>query len=75
MQKETFINEMKARGYETKTVNSGKVIARKGDATVRWVALADYGVYIGTPTVKAITKEDATDAENLRIIDGLTAQP
>lgn len=29
MQKETFINEMKARGYETKTVNSGKVIARK----------------------------------------------
>ena len=73
MQKETFINEMKARGYEIKTVHNGKVIARKGDATVRWVALADYGVYIETPTVKAITKEDATDAENLRIIDGLTA--
>nr|DAZ79734.1 MAG TPA: hypothetical protein [Caudoviricetes sp.] len=73
MQKETFINEMKARGYEIKTVNNGKVIARKGDATVRWVALADYGVYIATPTVKAITKEHATDAENLRIIDGLTA--
>lgn len=36
MQKETFINEMQARGYETKTVHSGKVIARKGDATVRW---------------------------------------
>lgn len=73
MQKETFINEMQARGYEIKTVHSGKVIARKGDATVQWVALADYGVYIATPTVKAITKEYATDAENLRIIDGLTA--
>lgn len=39
------------------------------------VALADYGVYIATPTVKAITKEYATDAENLHIIDGLTAWP
>lgn len=75
MQKETFINEMKVRGYDIETVRSCKVIARKGDITLRWVSLADYGVYITTPTVTAITKEDATDAETLRIIDALTVQP
>lgn len=73
MQKETFINEMQARGYELKTTHNGNMVASKGDTTLRWVALADYGVYIATPTVTAITKEDATDAENLRIIDFLTA--
>lgn len=73
MQKETFINEMKARGYEIKTVRNGNVIARKGDITLRLVALANYGVYIATPTVTALTRENATDAETLRIIDGLTA--
>lgn len=73
MQKTTFINQMKARGYDIKTVRNGNVIARKGDTTLRWVALANYGVYIATPTVTALTKEDATDAETMRIIDGLTA--
>lgn len=73
MQKTTFINQMKARGYDIKTVHNGNVIARKGDITLRWVALANYGVYIATPTVTALTKEDATDAETMRIIDGLTA--
>ena len=34
---------------------------------------ADYIVYIDTPTVTAIIRKDATDAETLRIIDGLTA--
>ena len=29
--------------------------------------------FIGTPTVTAIIRKDATDAETLRIIDGLTA--
>ncbi|WAX05519.1 hypothetical protein BA720P3_00044 [Bifidobacterium phage BA720P3] len=72
MQKETFINEMKARGYEIKTVRNGNVIARKGDITLRWVALANYGVYIATPTVTALTKEDASDAETLSIIAALT---
>ena len=73
MQKETFINEMQARGYEIKTAHNGNMVARKDDTTLRWVALADYGVYIATPTVTAITEEDATDAETLRIIDFLTA--
>lgn len=73
MQRTTFINQMTARGYEIKTVRNGNVIARKGDITLRWVALAGYGVYIATPTVTALTKEDATDAETMRIIDVLTA--
>lgn len=50
---------MKARGYEIKTVRNGNVIARKG-------------VYIATPTVTALTKEDATDTETLSIIAALT---
>lgn len=73
MNKQTFIDSMTERGYELKTVRNGNVIARKGGITIRWVALADYGVYIATPTVTALTREDATDAETLRIIDGLTA--
>lgn len=73
MQKQTFINQMKARGYELRTVRNGNVIARKGDVTVRWVTLANYGVYIDTPTVTALTDENATDAETMRIIDALTA--
>lgn len=73
MRKQTFIDNMTARGYELKTVRNGNVIARKGDITLRWVALANYGVYIATPTVTALTKEDATDTETMRIIDVLTA--
>ena len=72
MQKQTFINQMKARGYELRTVRNGNVIARKGDVTVRWVTLANYGVYIDTPTVTALTDENATDAETMRIIAALT---
>ena len=70
MQKQTFINQMKARGYELRTVRN--VIARKGDVTVRWVTLANHGVYIDTPTVTALTDENATDAETMRIIAALT---
>ena len=73
MRKQTFIDNMTARGYELKTVRNGNVIARKGDITPRWAALANYGVHIATPTVTAPTKEDATDTETMRIIDVPTA--
>ena len=73
MQRQTFINQMTARGYELETVGNGNINATKGDITVRLVPLADYIVYISTPTVTAITRKDATDDETLRIIDGLTA--
>lgn len=74
MERQTFINQMKARGYETTTPSpTGNITATKGDITVRLVPLADYGVYIDTPAVTAITRKDATDAETLRIINALTA--
>ena len=73
MEKQTFIDNMTARGYELAYVANGNVTATKGDITVRLVPLADYRVYIDTPTVTAITREGATDDETLRTIDVLTA--
>ena len=66
MQKQTFINQMKTRGHELRTV-------RNGDITIRWVTLANHGVHIDTPTVTALTDENATDAETMRIVDAPTA--
>lgn len=73
MQKQTFIDNMRARGYALRCGRNGNITATKGDLTVRLVPLANYSVYINTPTVKAITQKGATDAETLRVIDGLTA--
>ena len=76
MKEQTFINRMKARGYETTPPSpSGNVTATKGDITVRLVPLADYIVYIDTPAVTAIIRKDATDAETMSIIAALTDQP
>lgn len=75
MRKQTFIDNMTERGYDIALTPNGNVTATNGDNTVRLVPLADYGVYIDTPTVTAITKEYATDAETLRTIDLLTIQP
>lgn len=73
MNKQTFIDNMKARGYELRFGHNGNITATKGDNTVRLVPLADHVVYINTPTVTAITREEATDAETLRVIEALTA--
>lgn len=73
MNKQTFINQMTARGYELETVANGNINATKGDITVRFVPLANYVVHIDTPTVTAIVREGATDDETLRIVAGLTA--
>lgn len=72
MEKQTFINQMAARGYELETVANGNINATKGDITVRLVPLADYVVYIDTPTVTAIVRKGVTDAETFRIVAGLT---
>ena len=73
MEKQTFINQMTARGYELETVGNGNITATKGNITVRFVPLADYIVYIDTPTTTAIIRDSASDDETLRMIDGLTA--
>lgn len=73
MNKQTFIDNMTERGYGLRYGHNGNITATKGDNTVRWVPLANYIVYVNTPTVTAITREGASDAETMRIIDGLTA--
>lgn len=73
MDKQTFIDNMTERGYELKYGRNGDITATKGDDTVGLVPLANHIAYVSTPTVTAITREGATDAEILRVIDGLTA--
>lgn len=73
MEKQTFIDSMTARGYELETVGNGNITATKGDITVRLVPLANYLIYIDTPTTTAIIRDSASDDETLRIVDGLTA--
>lgn len=73
MNKQTFIENMTARGYALETVGNGNITATKGDTTVRFVPLANYVVYIDTPTVTAIIRDSTTDDEALRVIDGLIA--
>ena len=73
MDKQTFIDNMTERGYELRFGHNGNITATKGHNTVRLVPLANYIVYVNTPTVTAITREGATDAETFRVIDGLTA--
>lgn len=73
MDKQTFIDNMTERGYELGRTRTGNITATKGDATVRFVPLADYIVHIDTPTVTAIVREGATDTETFRMVDRLTA--
>lgn len=73
MDKQTFIDNMTERGYELRFGHNGNITATRGENTVRLVPRANYVVYIATPTVTAITQKGVTDAETLRIIDGLTA--
>lgn len=72
MNKETFINQMTARGYELTYVANGNITATKGGNTVRFVPLANYVVYVDTPSVTAIIRDGVSDAEALRIVAGLT---
>ena len=73
MNKQTFIENMTARGYELETVGNGNINATKGGITVRLVPLADYIVYIKTPAATAIIRNSASDDETLRIVNELTA--
>lgn len=66
MDKRTFIDNMKACGYEPRFGRNGNITATKGNNTVRLVPL----VYISTPSLKAITGKDT---EALPPINLLTA--
>lgn len=71
MQRQTFIDHMKERGYSISATINGNIRRPKRISRYDW----RYGVHIDTPTVTAIAAKDATDAETLRIIDILTIQP
>ena len=71
VKKQTSIDNTTARGYEPRYSHNGNTTATKGDI----VPLANYIAYINMPTVTAITREGATDAETLRTIDSLIVQP
>lgn len=73
MRKQTFTENMTARGYALETVGNGNITATKGDITVRLVPLANYLIYLDTPTTTAIIRDSAPDDEALRIVDELTA--
>lgn len=73
MQKQTFADNMTARGYELKTSRNGNITATKGANTIRYVPHADHIVCVSTPTMTAITREGTTDDETLRMIDWFTA--
>lgn len=73
MDRQTFIDNMTACGYELRFGLDGNITATKGDNTVRLIPHADYGVYISTPILKAITRKDATDTETLLLINLLTS--
>lgn len=70
--KQTFIDNMTARGYKPRFGHNGNITATKGENTVRLVPLADHIVYIATPTMTAITRKGVTDDETPRMIDSLT---
>lgn len=64
MEKQTFVNQMTARGYEPTYVSNGN--------TVRLVPLANYVAYIDTPSVTAIIREGVS-RDTPDIIDGCIA--
>lgn len=68
-----FADDMKACGCGPRFGRDGDITATKGDDTVRPAPLADHGVYIGTPSPKAMTGKDATDTETPPPIDLPTA--
>ena len=73
MEKQTFTDNMTERRYELCFVRNGNITTTKSENTVRLVPLANYIIYVDTPTATAIVSKDATDNKALRIVDGLTA--
>ena len=74
MKKQTFIDNMTARGYETATTLTGNVTATKGDTTVRWLRTDHERIYVETSGIKMLISPKVLDTETFRLLDYL-AQP
>lgn len=74
MKKQTFIDNMTARGYEMATSLTGNVTAAKGDTIVRWLRTDHEKIYVETSGVKMLIPPKVLDTEAFRLLDYI-AQP
>ena len=71
MKKQTFIDNMTARGYETATLPTGNVTATKGETIVRWLHTDHEKIYVQTSGIKMLIKPKVLDTETFRLLDYL----
>ena len=71
MKKQTFIDNMTARGYETATSPTGNVTATKGETIVRWLHTDHEKIYVQTSGIKMLIKPKVLDTETFRLLDYL----
>ena len=71
MKKQTFIDGMTARGYETATSLTGNVTATKVENTVRWLRTDHGKIYVETPGVTMLIPQNVLDTEAFRLLDYL----
>ena len=71
MKKQTFIDGMTARGYETAATLTGNVTATKGDTIVRWLRTDHEKIYVETSDIKMLIPPKVLDTETFRLLDYL----
>lgn len=71
MRKQTFIDGMTARGYETATSPTGNVTATKAENIVRWLRTDHEKIYVETPGIKMLIPPNVLDKETFRLLDYL----
>lgn len=71
MKKQTFIDNMTARGYETATTLTGNVTATKGDTIVRWLRTDHEKIYVETSGIKMLIPPKVSDTETFKVLDYL----
>lgn len=71
MQRQTFTDNMTARGYETATSLTGNVTAAKGDIIVRWLRTDHEKIYIETSGIKMLITPEVSDTETFQLLDYL----
>lgn len=71
MKKQTFVENMTARGYETATSLTGNVTATKGDTIVRWLRTDHETIYVETSGIKMLIPPKVSDTETFRLLDHL----
>ena len=71
MKKQTFIDGMTSRGYETATSPTGNVTATTGETVVRWLRTDHEKIYVETSGIKMLIPPNVLDTETFRLLDYL----